>query len=432
MFTTKTKNPAVRGLRVLAACLVLAVVGGLADTASAADVLKLKDGRTLEGEIIREVDGYIWLKYKLGGLEQETMFTPSEIVSVERGAESAAANTEPVQKVDEQAAKPARPGVPRGAVLTMEEMVGQYMTAYALQQARPMLEEELGSEGERIVVLRVKSGGGYTLEVQKLLDEIHFNYKPRFHTVGWIDSAISAAAMTSHILEEIYFTPQGNYGACTEFMGASYIASKGRSLEERLHQMEKVSALSGYDYRLMRSMQIDDPLSVTVTPDGRVDYYQDEESGDILVNRKGKILTLNAVTAEKIRFSRGTAATLPELTKAMGYKEIDWIGKDEPGVLWPVTKAERWTQQYRQKTAEDERRLGEYITNYQQQVAAATQVPRDQRGAFVNRARASLSRIVSMTRNNPAFLYFTFNMPTREDFDEWIEDQEQFLRDLMR
>ena len=44
-------------------------------------------------------------------------------------------------------------------------------------------------------------------------DVIHEQYKKKFRTVAWIDSAISAAAMTAHCLEEIYFTPQGNYGA---------------------------------------------------------------------------------------------------------------------------------------------------------------------------------------------------------------------------
>ena len=66
------------------------------------------------------------------------------------------------------------------------------------------------------------------------------------------------------------------------------------------------------------------------------------------------------------------------------------------------------------------------------QVGAAAQSPRDQRGAFVNRARATLSRIVSMVRNNPSFILFTFNMLSKEEFDEWVAEQEKFLRDLMR
>lgn len=417
--------------RFAVAITLAATVAMSAGHAFATDTITLKDGRTLEGEIVREVDGYIWLKYKLGGLEQETMFTPAEIVKIERDVAAAPVSADPVEKVDADARPQTRPGVPRGAVLTLEEMVGQFMTAYALEQARPMLDQELGDDGERIVVLRIKSGGGALLEIQKLSDEIHNNYKKEFHTVGWIDSAISAAAMTAHCLEEIYFTPQGNYGACTGWYGA-LTAVKGRDLVEVLHMMEKISARGGYNPLLMRSMQIDVPLSVSISPDGEVKYYDDEKSGDFVLNPAGRILTLNAQTAEKIRFSRGTASNLPELTKAMGYKEIDWIGKEEPGVLWPVSKAERWTQQYRAKTAEDQRRLGEYFASYQMQVGAAAQSPRDQRGAFVNRARATLSRIVSMVRNNPSFILFTFNMLSKEEFDEWVAEQEKFLRDLMR
>ena len=238
--------------RFAVAITLAATVAMSAGHAFATDTITLKDGRTLEGEIVREVDGYIWLKYKLGGLEQETMFTPAEIVKIERDVAAAPVSADPVEKVDADARPQTRPGVPRGAVLTLEEMVGQFMTAYALEQARPMLDQELGDDGERIVVLRIKSGGGALLEIQKLSDEIHNNYKKEFHTVGWIDSAISAAAMTAHCLEEIYFTPQGNYGACTGWYGA-LTAVKGRDLVEVLHMMEKISARGGYNPLLMRS-----------------------------------------------------------------------------------------------------------------------------------------------------------------------------------
>ena len=108
-------------------------------------------------------------------------------------------------KTDENAdaPKPVYTGAPRAAVVTMgdhkgeKDMVGIFMTAYALEKARPLLEEEIGTDKSGVVVLRVSSGGGALFEIQKISDEIHFNYKKRFRVVAWIESAISAAAMSA-------------------------------------------------------------------------------------------------------------------------------------------------------------------------------------------------------------------------------------------
>ncbi|MEO0631245.1 MAG: hypothetical protein AAFY46_11050, partial [Planctomycetota bacterium] len=54
---------------------------------------------------------------------------------------------------------------------------------------------ELGLE--LLVVIKIKSGGGFGLEVQKISDVIHEEFKPKFQTVAWIESAISAAAMSA-------------------------------------------------------------------------------------------------------------------------------------------------------------------------------------------------------------------------------------------
>ncbi|MCK6476610.1 MAG: hypothetical protein L6Q35_07240, partial [Phycisphaerales bacterium] len=56
----------------------------LAAMVARADTLKLKDGRTLEGTVTKEVDGYIWFKYKVGELEQEKLFAPADIIQLIR------------------------------------------------------------------------------------------------------------------------------------------------------------------------------------------------------------------------------------------------------------------------------------------------------------------------------------------------------------
>lgn len=412
--------------------------------AVAVDKLHTRDGKVLEGTVVREMEGFVWFKYTVAGIEQTRMFTPEEFTKLERDTVAApAAPAAPATGANPGTAgapRVWRPGTPRAAVITMGngrddkegDMVGMYMTKHALEQMLPMLEEELGSDGTGVVVLRFSSGGGALLEIQRMSDVIHEQYKKKFRTVAWIDSAISAAAMTAHCLEEIYFTPQGNYGACTGWFG-NLTAVSGRGLEEVLFMMEKISARGNYHPLLMRAMQIQVPLSATRQPNGEFSFFADTTSGDIIVNRDREVLTLNAQSALDIGFSRGTASTIQELQRLMGYTELDWVGESVPGVLWPVSKAEKWNIAYRRQVNRDENSFREYVAQYQLNIQAATQQQtRQARGQFVNRARQALDKIRNMVRNNPNFILFNLNMETEEEYREWLEAEEKRLRDLMR
>jgi hypothetical protein len=341
--------------------------------------------------------------------------------------------------------------VPRGAVITMGErgekdMVGVFMTAEILKRMIPLLEEEQVD----IVVLRFYSGGGALIEIKPLSDTIHFEYKKRFKTVGWIESAISAAAMTAHCIEDIYFTSQGNYGGCTGFSGRLN-AMKGRGLEEVLIMMEMISERGGKDPKIMRAMQIDSApdalqrlqisapdgsLSANIDENGDVKWFQDTTSGKYVVNPTANgtihILTFTSEQAERFKFSRGTADTLDELTAKMGYKEIEWVGEKTKGSLWPISKAEKINMAFRAKTHKDQELFNSYWRNYQFNIAAARgEQDRQARGPYINKARQELENIKRMVRNNPNLALFQMNM-LMEEFKEWLAEQEKFLRELSK
>lgn len=405
-------------------------VAAMAQFSFAEDTIHLKDGTVVKGEIERELEGSVWIKTAIGQINSTQFILSDDIKSIERDSAAPAPDAKPANtpKVE---LSPRRAGVPRAAVISLEGTVGIQMTAKTLMDLIPVLERELGNDGTGIVVFKINSGGGLLLEIQKLSDVIHNEYKKRFRTVSWIESAISAAAMTSHCIEEIYFLPEGSYGACTGWSGA-LVAVKGRGLEGVLYEMEKISARGGYNPFIMRAMQILEPLSCTIDErTGDVTWYQTGD-GQYLVSASDKILTFTAPEALKYKFSKGTAANLDELTKAMGYQEIDWVGEDRSGFIYPISKAEDIMLSYREKVTQDEKRTNEYFANYQAARAMAESAPRETRPRFVGRARSHLKKIEAMVRNNPNFALLTWGMSIEDWERDWLEVQEEELRNLLR
>jgi hypothetical protein len=195
--------------------------------------------------------------------------------------------------------------------------------------------------------------------------------------------------------------------------------------------MEKISARGKHNPLIMRAMQIQQPLSATVKPDGTVEWYPDAKGGEIVVNRDNEVLSFNSVEAKAVKFSRGTADTLEELTKAMGYNELNWVGDRLPGIAWPVSKAEKFQMDFRSKTLDGQNSMDAIFRKYQRTVqeAAAAQ-DRTVRSGLVGTARRELERLEAIIRNNPRIALINWN--GEEGFREMIDEQKRILRDILR
>ncbi len=382
------------------------------------DVIKTTDGRTLSGTIVREVNGYVWLDLGVGN---PLMLRPDQIESIQRDADTAV-TSDPVTNNPEAKTWERREGVTRAAILTCEGTVGVQMASTPLRQAIPLLEED----GVDLVVIKTNSGGGLVLEVQKISDVLHEEYKPKFQMVAWVESAISAAAMSTIAIEEQYFMPRANFGAATAWRG-NLEAAGGRSLESYLYMMEQLSQRGNKDWRIMRSMQINEPLSYDIEPDGTRKFYQSTE-GEFVLNDGEDILTLNAETAEHAGFTRGTAGTLDELTRRLEQSigEIEWVGERVAGEPFPISRAEKLQRKWRDEVTRQERRLGQIFQQYEMELGNAASVPLDNRGGFLRKAQNYLQQIRRMYDENP-----NFGLMQGLD-DEWFIEQERRIEELRR
>lgn len=407
-------------LKILAAVCLLAVIAAVAP---AKDVVVLENGRRVEGDIIREIDGNIWMLVYFGDIKKQEFFAAAVVEEVIRDA-----TVDEADREDEPERRAAHPGVKKGTVITLEGMVGIEFAHRRLESLIPLIEEEIGEDG--VLVLKINSGGGALMEIMPLSDVIEHKLKPKFEVVGWVESAISAAAMTGATMERLFFMPQGNLGACTGWYGALQ-AVKGRDLEEVKYMMQKIMARGQRDYKIMESMQVGVPLSATIDENGDVHWYQDEDSGEILVNPTGEILTLNSQQAEDLLFSEGIARTLDDLTEQLGYEEIEWVGKWQDDLIFPVGKAERENRRWRELIDQSNQGLAIEMSKYQLYLATARGTADDNRAKMVGRARRHLRGVRRYFRESPNSILFSLGLPP-DEFDYWYEDQEEILRDLMR
>lgn len=428
-----------RWARVAAAMLVLALAASIG---RAEDVVTLKSGETVSGEIVRELEGHVWIRVFIGSIGQERFIAADDIAGIERDV-SRPGSGSGAGAGPGSGAGAGRLGVTtKAAVISLEGTVGIQMTADTLRELIPMLEADLGSDRSGVVVFLVNSGGGLLLEIQKLSDVIHNEYKQKFRVVAWIESAISAAAMTAHAIEEIYFMPQGNYGACTGWFDEGRLtAVSGLEYQRVLVMMEAISARGGYDHRLMKAMQghpeesnfeASWPLSASLLANGKIEYYQDEDSGQFVVNPVGEVLTLNASTAERVQFSDGTARSIDELERLLNVGEIEWVGESYPGRIYPVSPAEKRMIQFRERVTRDEVLFNERLVNYQITIGAAQQAQGEARGRIVGLARQNLSAIVGLVRRYPNFGLMLGFLDFETFRREYVEPQEALIRELAR
>lgn len=313
---------------VLTTALLLTPVSAMADT------LYLKDGRVLEGTVEREEEGFVFFVIEVGGIRDSRLFPREEILRIERDKDTPGANT-PAKPETKPGSDPSarQKAIDAGAIkiafITLgdppNDMVGPFMNADALEESIELLEDDEPD----IVVLWINSGGGALFEVQPLSDVIEKTIKPKYRVVAWIESAISAAAMTATTCEEMYFMSRGNYGAAVAFSqeGGTLASVQGEELEQILRFGEELSRRGNRDPLILKAMQKRMPLSCDIDANGVVTWREDT-SGEYVVSPATQILTLNAVDAQKYRVSGGIADTKDELAKLLGAPEWVEVGQD--------------------------------------------------------------------------------------------------------
>ncbi|MCA9305566.1 MAG: hypothetical protein R3B46_07150 [Phycisphaerales bacterium] len=432
------RNALSRMNRLFAIVATLALVA-LAATPALADKVHTKDGRVLEGEIVRESSSFVTIRVKVGDEEKDITLFMSEVASVERTADEAPAPKDEPAKADPKPANPQAAAAPSNnkpaeqpkarsssagatkiAFITLgdtkngKDMVGPYVYADAIRSSLKILDELPEDQKPEIVVLWVDSGGGALVELEPLNRLVQYEMKPKYRTVAWIRSAISAAAMTSWPCEELIMMTNAPIGACTAWSG-NLQKMDGPALGELLKHMREVSRWGKKDPLIMQAMQVCEPdfprndLSADIDEHGNVTWYDGPE-GQYMVCKKTDILTFNSIDAVKFGLAKGIADTKDEVAALLGCKEWIEVGPE----------ANDYQVRFRDNLKLSETKLGELLQkiNIALQFAQGAQTEQE-RNAQVGRALNYLRQMRAMVRKSPSLEFY--EQWTKERFDAMEE-----------
>lgn len=373
-----------RSSRVAALCtagLLLAAVGATvapsaawaqgskdAKTAPATDgkdIIIMRDGKTLEGKILKETPTEIQFQVIMtSGLTAERSIDRADILEIKRAgaAETPAKNDKPAEKPSTTGPGKATAPASTGTKVYMVPLKGEFERDVALTPMRRVMEDakkvqpdimvfridcEYKMHGKELPDWAPEPGSFDQLELARQLDPVltdavkedpEWKVKPRM--VFWVSKALGGSAFLPFLAPEIYYTSTAKHGGIGyldylfEGVGDDVVREKQRSL--RLGRAQGLALKGGHPVEILNAMaRVDYILSVNFVG-GRPEFHEDE-SGEVLLTDDGlqsrghrdsleemlrftgnDVLTLNADMAQRLGMSSGTVDTENELFEKLG------------------------------------------------------------------------------------------------------------------
>ena len=235
--------------------------------------------------------------------------------------EAAPANNEP---------KPPPVVKHTGPTYYLVPLRGEVGTAMIASNLEKML-ADAATRSPTVVVIQMDSPGGAIAEVDRLISVIT-KYKKQMRIVVWVHKAISAAAITSLCVDEIYIQKGAVFGAATAFR----VTREGTAadIEEKMQSawraMGRSAAELGDHPSLLAEGMIDASTGIYMTKvGGKPSLAANASPGSVIVKKPGKLLALTASEAVDCGLARSMAGDIDELGKTMGFagwKPCEGIG----------------------------------------------------------------------------------------------------------
>lgn len=294
-----------------AAWFVLAAILVGAGSPVAADTLILKSGRSLSGRVISETDESVTFEWSIDGSTIRTTYPRSRIDKVEREV---------------------REG-PSFYPLPIIGSIGQDLNAkyfVTAQSFRTALNQVLRAKPDYIILV-IDSPGGSVEEMSSIVQAIHsVKNGPKF--IAYIKKdALSAAAIIAVACETIIVSPNARIGAAVPYQ----VGPDGtpQNIEEKFQSavradFRNAALQSGHSPLLIQAMMETDIEIAGKVVDGKVKIVESTGAADeIIIKRRGEILTLTGKEATKYGLATGQATSFDGMRQVIDLEA--WHQEDD-------------------------------------------------------------------------------------------------------
>jgi len=274
-------------------CLIAVLL--LVGSFSAADTLVLRDGRTLEGCLLRQSEEAVVFQVIRGNIKATQTFSPEYVLVVAKGEVPVASR--PVEANPE----PKWEG-PTYFVIPIEGSFGIEVTHELFERSLKLARVAKPT----VVILEINSPGGHVDQLVKMLDTLGKHGDLRI--VARPKRAISAAAFLAMACKEIVMCPGATLGACVIYQKGP--AGTPLNIEEKFESIGRAmfrsaSAQAGHDPLLVEGMMRTDIALGVIEKDGKPKIVRGSR-GRVL-KEEGRILTLSAIEAVSCGLALGVA-----------------------------------------------------------------------------------------------------------------------------
>jgi hypothetical protein len=183
--------------------------------------------------------------------------------------------------------------------------------------------DELEKLGVQVVVLRFNCGVANLTGVKAALDVLERSYFPRFRTVAWVGTSVGGSSIVAMAIPELYMTT--GYGMCG-YHAHRRSAPPKEHWEELRRLVERGCLMGNRPFELSKAMHFYTPLSMSFLHNER--KWLENNSGDRVLSRGDRTVSIRAEDGLLYGQSRGTAHTREELAKAMGLGSVEWTGAE--------------------------------------------------------------------------------------------------------
>ena len=278
------------------------LAGVLFCLAAPADVIVLRDGKELSGEVVSRTESAVIVRVEIPGGTMQRTLDPADVKEI---------RSDPVPS-----------GIAWLEIPVLGE-IGPDVTAdgvgKALAEARRLK--------VRHVVLLIDSPGGQISEQMAICDVLMAAKDLR--PVALVKHAYSAAAIIAMACPTIVMHPEGQIGGAVGLYAPDKANPLPRPVEEKLMSVIRardrlVAERAGHEALFIDAMSDISAVISIQSENGQVRLSAGEVAGAKLLKGKGSILTMTAREALASGLSSATVGSLAEVGQLLGYPADQW------------------------------------------------------------------------------------------------------------